>query len=113
MKQVGDFVMKKNRIVSLSIVTEKQLFDSFPYLEGNHQNQLDQLLESEMASAINDAVESLQDRRMREVAKLYFYENKTTKEIGILFGITQSELLTIISRIKTDLKKSLQNWKKN
>jgi RNA polymerase sigma factor (sigma-70 family) len=61
---------------------------------------------AEEAEQVREAVATL-NAKQRELVRLYFYEEKTVREIAAIFGINHSNVVRQIEVIKKALKKLL------
>ena len=61
---------------------------------------------TKLPAEVFDAMERL-DERTRKMLRLYFWEDKTMKEVGVAFGVTEARVSQILGKAKEKMRKAL------
>jgi RNA polymerase sigma factor FliA len=77
----------------------------------NRQNPLDHCLHSELRQSLADAIKELPERE-RLVVTLYYYEELSMREIGLVLGVVESRVSQIHASAVLRLRASLRLLKK-
>lgn len=83
--------------------TDQQIADT---LESDDATPGDDLMSTDLRRVVMTAVSDLPERD-QQIVQMYYYEDRSFREIGDVLGVTESRISQIHSRIKRRLKESL------
>jgi RNA polymerase sigma factor for flagellar operon FliA len=105
-----EFQLMLQQINNLNILSlEEKLYDgsSSQLSDLDNKSPEDIVCNDEMFSLLRNSIDSLPERE-KEVISLYYYDELTYKEIGVVLGISESRVSQLHSKAISRLKSKLQ-----
>lgn len=108
--KIGDLHKLMGQIHSLSVISlDEQIMDMIgnsPQLTGEETTPEDYAIVEELRRLLSYAIDSLTDNE-KKIISLYYFEELTLKEIGMVIGVSESRVSQLHSRALLKLKNKL------